>query len=155
MQRLLNQIHKRLIKTKQTISVAESCTGGLASSLLTQLSGSSAYFILGVAAYSNKAKERILGITHSLIAQKGAVSRQVAQGMAESIRRLANTDFGIGITGIAGPTGGTPQKPVGTVFIAIDSKKKKICKRSHFIGSRLRIRKKTALSALKLLKPLI
>lgn len=155
MQDMINQVHKLLIKRKKTIAVAESCTAGLVSTLLTQVSGSSKYFILGVVTYSNKAKEALLKIPANLIAKKGAVSQEVAQKMAQSIRRLAKTDFGIGITGIAGPTGGTSRKPVGTVFVAIDSKNKIICRKFHFIGNRITIRKKTALKALELLLSVI
>lgn len=147
----VNQVHNLLIKDKKTVSVAESCTGGLLSKLLTELSGSSGYFILGIVAYSNKAKVNILGIPFSLIAEKGAVSREVAKRMAQSVRKLAKTDFGIGITGIAGPTGGTPQKPVGSVFIAVDSVNKKLCKKFFFLGRRATIRKKAALKSLELL----
>lgn len=152
MKEILNQIHKLLIKKKKNIAIAESCTGGLACNLLTQIPGSSNYFILGIVAYSNKAKRDILKIPAGLIAKKGAVSKEVAQKLAKSIRRLAKTDFGIGITGIAGPTGGTFKKPVGTVFIAVDSKTKKICKRFIFKGNRLNIRKVAAWKALELLK---
>lgn len=152
MEHLINQIHKILIKNKKTIAVAESCTGGLLSTLLTQISGSSQYFIVGVVAYSNRAKKNILKISPQLIAKKGAVSQEVARDLAQSVRKIAKTDFGIGITGIAGPTGATPDKPVGTVFIAIDSKFRKICKKFNFSGSRITIRKKAALKALGLLK---
>ncbi len=145
------KVHRLLIKKKKTIAVAESCTGGGISNLLTKISGSSKYFILGIVAYSNKAKENILKISPQIISKKGGVSKEVAKNMAQSIRRLAKTDFGIGITGIAGPTGATPNKPKGEVFIAIDSKNKKICKRFHFNGSRLAVRRKTALKALELL----
>lgn len=151
MELIVNQVHKSLIKTKRTIAVAESCTGGLISYLLTQMSGSSQYFILGVVTYSNQAKTNILHIPETLIAKKGAVSREVAQKMAQSIRKLAKADFGIGITGIAGPAGGTPQEPIGTVFIAIDTKARKICKKFRFPGSRAVVRKKAALKALELL----
>jgi len=153
-QRIVSRVHKFLIKNKKTIAVAESCTGGLLSKLLTDISGSSQYFILGVVTYNNKAKVNILRIPASLIVKKGAVSKEVVQKMAQTIRKLAKTDFSIGITGIAGPTGGTPKTPVGTVFIAIDSNNKKICKKSHFTGSRSSIRKKAALQSLRLLKKL-
>ncbi len=155
MQPKLNQIHSLLIKSRKTVSVAESCTGGLLSSLFTQTSGSSEYFLLGIVAYSNTAKESILKIPHKLIAGKGAVSKEVALLLAKSVRLLAQSDFGIGVTGIAGPTGGTPQKPVGTVFIAIDSKNKRLCKELFFKGNRKAIRGKTALKALELLKTLL
>lgn len=152
MQRIVNQIHKLLIQNRKTIAVAESCSGGWLSLLLTQTPGSSGYFILGIVAYSNKAKQRILKIPLALLAKKGAVSKEVAQKLAQSVRKLAKTDFGIGITGIAGPTGATPQKPVGRVFIAIDSKTRKICKKFHFKGNRTTVRKKAALKSLELLK---
>lgn len=155
MKHVVNQIHKFLIRFKKTIAVAESCTGGQLSNLLTQIPGSSQYFISGVVAYSNKAKETILKIPHPIIAGYGAVSKDVANLMAKSIRKIAKTDFGIGITGIAGPTGGTPNKPVGTVFIAINSENKKICKKFHFKGSRMAIRKGAALKSLELLKEIL
>jgi len=155
MNRLLNQIHTLLIKNKQTIAIAESCTGGLLSNLLTKLSGSSQYFMLGVVTYSNNAKKKVLKVPSSLIATRGAVSKEVTSSMAGRIRKVANTDIGIGITGIAGPSKGSPQKPVGTVFIALDSKKKKICKKFHFKGTRLCIRKTAALKSLELLKEML
>lgn len=155
MEKIVNQIYKLLIKRRKNIAVAESCTAGLLSNLLTQIPGSSQYFILGVVAYSNKAKEIILRVPSAFIAKHGAVSKEVASLMAGGIRKIAKTDFGIGITGIAGPTGGTPQKPVGMVFIAIDSKNKKLNKKFRFSGTRLTIRKKAALKALELLRGLI
>jgi len=152
MQPIVMQTHNLLIKSRKTISVAESCTGGLLCAYLTQISGSSGYFILGVVTYSNKSKEGILNIPPALFAKKGAVSQEVAQRMAQSVRKIAKTDFGIAITGIAGPTGGTPQKPVGTVFIAVNSKTKTICKKFHFSGTRAAVRTKAAFNALKLLQ---
>ncbi|MBM3246334.1 MAG: CinA family protein [Candidatus Omnitrophica bacterium] len=154
-QHVINQVHKFLLKKGLTVAIAESCTGGLLSSLLTQISGSSKYFILGAVTYSNKAKKSLLGVPRRLIAQEGAVSQQVAQQMAESIRKIAKTDIGIATTGIAGPTGGSKQKPVGTVFIALNGINKKICERFHFTGSRSVIRKKTALAALELLRNIL
>ncbi len=151
MKTYINKLHKLLIKNPKTIAVAESCTGGLLSSLLTKNSGSSKYFILGVIAYSNSAKKDILKIPRRLIAKNGTVSKEVAQKMAQSVRILAKTDFGVGITGIAGPTGATTGKPIGTVFIAISAKNKLICQRFQFKGSRLTIRKTAALKALELL----
>ncbi len=155
MQHIINQIHKPLIKKKKTVAVAESCTGGLLSSLLTTLSGSSRYFILGVVAYSNAVKTRILGISPALIAQKGAVSFEVARKMADGVKKIAKTDIGIGITGIAGPTGAIAGKPVGTVFIALTSAKKKNCQKFLFTGNRLTIRNKAVLKSLELLKNLL
>jgi nicotinamide-nucleotide amidase len=155
MEDIVAQIHKFLIKNKKTIAVAESCTGGELSNLLTKISGSSAYFILGIVAYSNPAKQKILKISPTIIRKKGVVSKEVATAMAKAIRKIARSDFGIGITGIAGPTGATSQKPVGTVFIAIDSEHKKISKRFQFKGNRIAIRKIAALKSLELLKRII
>ncbi len=155
MQNLIIQIHKRLLESGKTLATAESCTAGLLSALLTQFSGSSKYFILGIATYSNQAKEDILGIPSSAIRKKGAVSREIALLMAQNVKKLAKADFGISITGIAGPTGGTPQKPVGTVFIAISSKNKNACKKFIFKGNRNTIRKQASLQALQLLKSFI
>lgn len=155
MEPIASKIHSLLIKKQKSVAAAESCTGGLLSKLLTDISGSSQYFILGVVAYSNKAKEDILRIPPCVIKKNGAVSKPVASLMAGNIRKFAKTDFGIGVTGIAGPAGAGPKKPVGAVFIAVDSKTKKICKKFHFTGSRLSIRKKAALKALKLLRALI
>jgi PncC family amidohydrolase len=140
-----------MINSSKTISVAESCTGGLLSKLLTDLSGSSKYFILGVVAYDNKVKESILKIPSKVIRKNGAVSAKTAMKMAESVRKIAKTDFGVSITGIAGPSGGTTQKPVGTVFIAVSNKNHVICKKFKFSGSRGLIRNKSVLSVLKLL----
>jgi PncC family amidohydrolase len=148
MQDIVKQTHKLLIQKKMTIAVAESCTGGLLSSMLTRYSGSSAYFLSGAVVYSNKAKRDLLQIPAKLIDSHGAVSKQVAIAMATNVRKLAKADLGIGITGIAGPTGGTAEKPVGTVYIAVASAKKIICKRHNFRGSRSSIQKQAALAAL-------
>jgi nicotinamide-nucleotide amidase len=155
MEDLASQLHRLLIKKEKTIAVAESCTGGLLATLLTEISGSSKYFILGTVVYSNFSKNLLLKIPLSLIRKNGAVSQEVAQNMARAIRKLAKTDYGIAVTGIAGPSGGTRQKPVGTVFIALAAKNKQICRHFVFKGSRSSIRKQSALAALRLLKKLI
>lgn len=112
---------KLLAEKGLSVSLAESCTGGLVSSRLTDVSGSSAYIKLNVVTYSNDAKIKMLGIDAGLIEQYGAVSEPVAEQMALGIRKQADTDIGVGITGIAGPTGGNAEKPVGLVYIAISS----------------------------------
>jgi len=155
MRKIIFKIHDLLIEKEKTIAVAESCTGGLLSALLTQVSGSSQYFMLGVTSYSNSAKATILKIPSMVIAKNGAVSKNVASRMAASVRKLAKTDLGIGITGIAGPTGNSPGKPVGTVFIAINSKTKKTCNKYIFKGNRKAIREKAALKSLELLKKML
>ena len=151
MQNLIKQLHTRLLKAGSTVATAESCTAGLLSSLLTKFSGSSLYFILGVATYSNKAKTKVLGIPASTIRKYGAVSKKVALLMAKNVRKLAKADVGMSITGIAGPTGGSLAKPVGTVFIALSSKNKITCKKFIFKGNRNAIRKQANLRALELL----
>lgn len=155
MEHILNKIHKSLIKNKKTVAVAESCTGGHLSCLLTSKSGSSGYFILGLVAYSNITKENILRIPHTVIAKNGAVSKIVASFMAENARKIAKTDFGIGLTGIAGPTGSAPGKPLGTVFIAVNSKKGTICRKFILKGSRGSIKKSAALKSLSMLSKLL
>ncbi|MBI5684207.1 MAG: competence/damage-inducible protein A [Verrucomicrobia bacterium] len=117
--RLEDVVVRELIRWKRTLATAESCTGGLLASRITNVSGSSGVFMEGIVCYSNEAKMRDVGVRAKALKTHGAVSRPVARELAEGIRRRVGTDFGIGITGIAGPTGGTPKKPVGLVFIAL------------------------------------
>ena len=152
MMKISSQIHKILMNNGKTVSVAESCTGGLLSKLLTDLSGSSNYFILGVVAYNNKVKESVLKIPGKIILKNGAVSAEVAKRMAKVVKKIAKTDLSIGITGIAGPAGGSAEKPIGTIFIAVANKNRVICKKFKFSGPRNMIRNKAALKALELLK---
>ncbi|MEW6009220.1 MAG: CinA family protein [Candidatus Omnitrophota bacterium] len=149
---LIKELNLSLIKRKITLSVAESCTGGLLSSLLTQISGSSKYFKMAIVAYSDEAKIRLLRINRNLIKDKGAVSKDIASAMAKAIRKIAKTDLGVSVTGIAGPTGATERKPVGMVFIAIADRK--YCNYRQFIfrGSRKYIRLQASLAALRLIK---
>lgn len=119
---LEESVGKLLLKDKKTISIAESCTGGLISSRLTDVSGSSEYIKLNLVTYSNESKMNELNVPEELIIKYGAVSEQVAVAMANGIRLKTGTDIGVGVTGIAGPTGGSPDKPVGTVFISISDK---------------------------------
>jgi PncC family amidohydrolase len=134
-----------------TVAVAESCTGGLLAGALTSLSGSSAYFISGAVVYSNSAKQQALNVPALMLKKYGAVSDPVGRALAENIRKKARTDFGIGITGIAGPTGGSAAKPVGTVFIAVSTRAKTVCRRFLFKGTRSSIRKQSVKEALVLL----
>ena len=114
-------VHNLLTERGQTLAVAESCTGGRIASLFTAQAGSSAYFMCGAVTYSNHSKCDILGVDESAIAQFGAVSEQVACQMAEGVRRVGRADYGISTTGIAGPSGGSAEKPVGTVWIGIST----------------------------------
>ena len=151
-QLIINKVHSLLAKKRKTIAVAESCTGGLVSELLTRLPGSSKFFALAVVTYANQAKEDLLSIPSSLLAKRGAVSQGVALRMAHAVRLLAGADLALGITGIAGPGGATARKPVGTVFIALESAHMKICRRFTFKGNRTRVRISAAQAALRLVQ---
>ena len=115
----IDKLHKKLIKKKFTISVAESCTGGLLSSKLTKLSGSSKYFKMGLITYSNIAKINILQINRKIIDKYGAVSPECCRSMVNNLSKISKSKINISITGIAGPNGGTKEKPVGLVFIGV------------------------------------
>ena len=145
-------VGKLLTRRKQTIAVAESCTGGLLANRITNVSGSSKYFSMGLVAYSNAVKENILGVSKESIEAYGAVSQDVATEMAERIKLLAGSDIGVGITGIAGPGGGTPAKPVGLVYIAIVIGRKKLLKELNCKGTREEIKLQATQDALNLLR---
>ncbi len=151
LEKIITQVHRQLLLHAKTIAVAESCSGGLLSTLLTQKPGSSAYFLLGVSAYSNKAKSLLLNIPSKAISSSGAVSRKVAILMAQNIRKKINADFALSITGIAGPQGKTATKPIGTVFISLASKNKTFCNLFVFRGNRASVRRQAACAALQLL----
>jgi len=135
-----------------TLAVAESCTGGMMAERLTSVSGSSRYFVGGVVAYSNQLKTKLVGVPAKLIAEYGAVSREVAIALAEGIRARTKATFGVGITGVAGPTGGTPEKPVGLVFIAISDDKGSEVVERRLPGDRERIRLWASFTALDLVR---
>ena len=115
----LDKLHKKLIKKKISISVVESCTGGLLSSKLTKLSGSSKYFQMGFITYSNNAKINILRVKKKTINKYGAVSSECCKSMVENLSKLSKSKINVSITGVAGPKGGTKNKPIGLVFIGI------------------------------------
>jgi nicotinamide-nucleotide amidase len=148
---LAEVVGKTLADAGETVAVAESCTGGLLGGEFTSVSGSSAYFAGGVIAYSNEIKEKILGVEHQILIEHGAVSRETAEQMAQNVRSKFNVDYGISITGIAGPTGGTPDKPVGTVWIAVSSKEGNIAKKFNFGADRNVNRQRSVGAALNLL----
>jgi len=116
---LQDAVGRQLIAAGRTVSTAESCTGGLIAKRLTDVSGSSAYMLQGFVTYSNKSKTDLLGVPAAMIEQHGAVSAEVARAMADGCRRVSGTDYAIAVTGVAGPTGGTPIKPVGLVYIGL------------------------------------
>lgn len=135
-----------------SLAVAESCSGGLLASRLTDVPGSSSYFERGVVCYSNRSKVEWLGVAVDLIARHGAVSEPVARAMAEGIRALAGSDIGIGITGVAGPGGGSPQKPVGMVAIAVVTPGGEQVRTFQFIGGRDMVKFQSAQAAMNMLR---
>jgi len=136
------------VTQKVTVSVAESCTGGLLGGRITGVSGSSDYFLGGVIAYSDRAKNKLLGVSMKTLETFGAVSERCASEMAIGARRLLGSELAIAITGIAGPLGGTPGKPVGTVYIATALGSEAAIKRFQFSGDRESIRAQSVEAAL-------
>ncbi|MEJ5244800.1 MAG: competence/damage-inducible protein A [Bacteroidota bacterium] len=140
---------------KKTLAVAESCTGGMLGAEITSVSGASDFFVGGEITYSNWAKTVRLNVNEKTLQKYGAVSEQTACEMAENVRKIFNTDFGISITGIAGPTGGTPEKPVGTVWIGLSNKEKTFAKKFIFGWSRNINRERAVFTALNELKKVL
>lgn len=136
----------------RTVATAESCTGGLVAKMLTDLPGSSAYMVQGAVTYSNRAKETMLGVPHDLLERHGAVSPEVARAMAEGARAAAGTDYAVGITGVAGPDGGTAEKPVGLVHIALAHAGGTDARECRFLGGRDTVRRHAALTALDMIR---
>lgn len=139
-----NLLHRRGL----TLAVAESLTGGLICHLLTNVPGSSDYFLEGLVTYSNQAKIRALGVAEELISSQGAVSPQVAQAMARGVRRVTGADLGLASTGIAGPGGATVGKPVGLVYLAIAAENETLAQVYHLPGNRLQVKEAAAREAL-------
>jgi nicotinamide-nucleotide amidase len=135
-----------------TVACAESCTGGLVAHRLTEVPGSSNYFMEGVVTYSNESKTRLLGVPAELIERHGAVSAEVAEAMAEGVKRRAATDFGLAVTGVAGPGGGTPEKPVGLVYVSLSDDAHTEHRRVMLPGDRHLIRWRASQAALDLLR---
>jgi nicotinamide-nucleotide amidase len=136
----------------KTLAIAESCTGGLAAELLTRIPGSSRYFLGGAVVYANTAKTALLGVPEALLAEHGAVSAEVARAMAEGVRQRLGADLGLAFTGIAGPDGGTEQKPVGLVHWALASASTTVQRERVFIGGRLDIRRRAAFAGFDLIR---
>jgi nicotinamide-nucleotide amidase len=145
-------VGKLLIKNNQTVSVAESCTGGYLGHLFTKVSGSSAYFMGGILSYDNAVKINQLGVKPETLNTHGAVSEQTVIEMSENVRRLMGTTYGLATSGIAGPNGGTPEKPVGTIWIAIASERETITKKLTLGGFREQNIHLTAINILNLLR---
>lgn len=154
-EKLEEVIGKILVNKSKNISVAESCTGGNIAHLITSIPGSSNYFSGGVVAYSNDIKENILNVTKSNLISYGAVSKQVVEEMAEGVRKLYKSDYAIATSGIAGPTGGTEEKPVGTTWIAVSDKSKVVSKKFIFGDHRGRNIQRASVTALNMLRKLI
>lgn len=149
----LEKVVGRLLKENSlTLSVAESCTGGLISHRITNVPGSSDYFLYSVVAYSNRAKRELLGVPSQILKEKGAVSGEVAERMAEGVKKRGNSKLGIGVTGIAGPAGGTPEKPVGLVYISLSTPREVITQRYIFPGNREEIKWRASSQALDILR---
>ena len=148
-------VAERLLKHRQKVCTAESCTGGLIAKTFTDLAGSSDWFERGFVTYSNAAKNEMLAVPVSLIEDYGAVSEAVATAMASGALRHSEADYSIAVTGIAGPGGGSDDKPVGTVWIAVASTGQMVAKRYQFDGDRQAVRAATLHSALELLLDLV
>jgi PncC family amidohydrolase len=148
---LEEQVGKRLLAASKTIACAESCTGGLLTSRLTDVAGSSAYVLGSIVSYTNKVKMSHLGVREETLKRHGAVSQETAREMSEGVRIRLGADIGLGITGIAGPGGGTPEKPVGLVYISIAGDKGLVVTKNLFSGSRREIKQQTADKALTML----
>ena len=142
-----------LAEAGATVATAESCTGGLVAQRLTSIAGSSAWFVGGAVAYANEVKERLLGVPAETLREHGAVSEPVARALAEAARRVFAADWGIGVTGVAGPGGGSATKPVGTVHLAVAGPGGETAHRlARFPGDRERVRWQASQLALEMLR---
>lgn len=146
-----NSIIERLILGHYTVATAESCTGGMVASTIVDYSGASACFNEGYVTYSNEAKIKNLAVKAETLEKFGAVSYETATEMAKGVKKKANSDFGLSTTGIAGPTGGSPKKPVGLVFIACAFDDKCIVKELHLKGDRMQVREQATEEVFSLL----
>ena len=146
----------RMLKARGlTLAVAESCTGGKLGDMITEVPGSSHYFMGGVICYGNMAKVDLLSVEKSALDSRGAVSEEVALQMAAGARKALRASVGVGITGIAGPSGGNMEKPVGLVYIAISSDQGSVCTRNLFDGDRSAVKNKAAKRALEMLEEFV
>lgn len=146
------QVGRLLASSGLTLAVAESCTGGLIGHRVTSVSGSSAYFLGGIIAYSDEVKIRELGVVCEVLAKEGAVSESVAQQMAVGVRDRLRSDISLAVTGIAGPEGGSDKKPVGLVFVGLADGRSCRVRRFNFCGDRATVKKSCSQSALEMLR---
>ncbi|HUV22301.1 MAG TPA: CinA family protein [Gammaproteobacteria bacterium] len=152
---LVQQLATELLQRDQRVCTAESCTGGLIAKSFTDLAGSSDWFDRGFVTYSNAAKSEMLGVPASLIEDYGAVSEAVANAMASGALRHSEADYAVAVTGVAGPGGGSEEKPVGTVWIAVASVDQLAARRHLFAGDRNAVREATLVSAIEALLDLL
>ena len=153
---IIQSIHKKLIKKKLTISVAESCTGGLLAYNLTKLANSSKYFEMGLTTYSNKSKIKILKVRKNIIQKYGAVSKECCKSMVENLSKISKSKINVSITGIAGPSGGTKNKPVGLVYIGVKKGKILLIKENNFkTKKRNLIQRSTVKEVIKIISKII
>ncbi len=148
-------VHRALKRRGRTLAAAESCTGGVIASRFTALPGASAYFLCGVVSYGNRAKAEVLGVDPADIERHGAVSEQVARQMAEGVRRLAHADYAVATTGIAGPSGGSEEKPVGTVWIAVAAPDRTVAVLKHCGADRGQVIDRASAMAISLLREVL
>ncbi|MBR5913301.1 MAG: CinA family protein [Selenomonadaceae bacterium] len=149
------ELGKILREKNLTIACAESCTGGLLTSRLTDVAGSSAYVQGSIVSYSNEIKNSVLKVKAETLKEFGAVSEQTARQMSSNVRELFKTDIGVGVTGIAGPDGGSVEKPVGTVYISVSNSDKTFVKKFNFNGSRIEIKNQSCNAAMSMIKDLV
>ena len=149
-------LHKKLIRKKLTISVAESCTGGLLAQNLTKLANSSKYFQMGLITYSNQAKIKVLKINKNIIRKYGAVSNKCCSAMVQNLSKISKSKINVSITGIAGPGGGSKDKPVGLVYVGIKKGKTLLIKKKQFVSKkRTNIQRLTVKEVIKLILNLV
>jgi len=146
----MDKLFVYLKENNLTISTAESCTGGMIASAITNVSGASGFFGTGVVTYSNEAKMKLIGVKKETLEKHGAVSKQTAEEMAKGVLSLGEADVSVAVTGIAGPTGGTPEKPVGLVYIGVSGKYGTYAYRNIFDGNRDEVRQQTVKRAFEL-----
>ena len=149
------RIDDLLLEKNLTISVCESCTGGMLGATITNIPGSSRYFLGGIIAYSDKVKKNVVGVSGGILERHGAVSAQTAGEMAHAIKQRMKSDIGVAVTGVAGPGGGTTEKPVGLVYIAVAFRDKMIVRRFLFSGGRQTVRRLSVKNALAMVREVI